>query len=76
MQDIQKMTQTEYERLLSRLAEAVQTQRRFITILSLERVNSVATRYKVKRQGAYYPYLIEEVFTGAKYIYLNLGVII
>lgn len=70
------LTQKEYERLLNRLAEVIQTQRRFITIISAERVNSVSTRYKVKCQGAYYPYLIEEVFTDSGNIYLNLGVII
>ena len=70
------LLQTEYERLLSRLAGAIQTQRRFIEIISAERVNSITTRYKVKRQGAFYPYLVEEVFLHGGNIYLNLGLII
>lgn len=70
------LTQGEYERLLSRLAGAVQTQRRFIEIISAKRVNNVTTRYEVKRQGAYHHYLIEEVFTHTGNIYLNLGLII
>lgn len=66
------LTQTEYERLLNRLAEAIQTQRRFITILSAERVNSVSTRYTVKCKSSYYPYLLEDM----GFCVLNWGLII
>lgn len=76
MNELAKLTQKEYERLLNRLAGAIQTQRRFITILSTETVNAIATRFKVKRQGTYYPYLIEQVLTRTGYIYLNLGFVI
>ncbi len=71
------LTQIEYERLLSRLAETIHTQRRLITIESAERVNAVTTRFTVKRQGEYYPYLIEEIFsTSGRNIYLHLGLLI
>lgn len=66
------LTQTEYEKLLSRLAGAIQTQRRFITIINAERKNDITVRYIVKCNGAYYPYLIEDI-AG---ICVNFGVII
>lgn len=71
------LTQAEYERLLSRLASAIQTQRRFITILSAEKVSGVVTRYTVKRNGTYYPYRVEEIFKPCgENLYLNLGLVI
>ena len=70
------LTQIEYERLLNRLAGAIRTQRRFITIVSAERVSAFITRYKVKRQGSYNCYLVEETFTHCGNIYLNLGLVI
>lgn len=70
------LTQAEYERLLSCLAEAIQTQRRFIAIISAERVDSICNRYKVKRQGAFNLYLVEEVFTCVGKKYVNKGLII
>lgn len=76
MERTKGLTQIGYDRLLSRLAEVIHTQRRFITIISSEQISPVAIRYKVKRKGAYYPYLIEQVFTSAGYIYLNLGLVI
>lgn len=66
------LTQNEYERLLNGLAGAIQTQRRFIEIISAERASNGCMRYKVKRQGSYYLYLIEEM----KYCFYNLGLII
>ncbi len=76
MDELEGLTQKQYEQLMSRLAGAMQTQRRFITLVGAERVSAVVTRYKVKRQGEYYPYLIEETFTRVGNIYLNLGVLI
>lgn len=70
------MTQKEYERLLNGLAGAIQTQRRFITIVSSKKLDLCTTQYVVKRQGEYYPYKIEEIFMRRGYIYLNLGLII
>lgn len=70
------LTQKEYERLLNNLAGAIQTQRRFITILSAEQKMATVTRYTVKRQGSYYPYVVEEIFTCCGKIYLNLGLLI
>ena len=77
MNELNKLTQKEYERLLNRLAGAIQTQRRFIEIISTERVNFFVTRFKVKRKGVYYSYLIEERSDlQGKRIYLNLGFVI
>ena len=70
------LSQTEYERLLSRLAGVIQTQRRFIEIISAERVDSIETRYKVKRQGAFNLYLVQEVLTPIGNKYVNLGLLI
>ena len=70
------LTQAEYERLLRCLAGAIQTQCRFIEIISAERVDSISNRYKVKRQGAFNLYLIEEVFTVVGKKYVNKGLII
>lgn len=71
------LTQFEYERLLSRLAGAIRTQKRFITIESAEQVNVNVIRYTVKRQGSFYPYLIEEQeYKPLRKTYLNLGLVI
>lgn len=70
------LTQFEYERLLSRLAGALYTQRRFITIISAERVAENITEYRVKRQGAYNHSLIEEKRIGANVFYFYKGLII
>lgn len=70
------LTQFEYERLLSRLAGALYTQRRFITIISAERVTENITEYRVKRQGAYNHSVIEEKRIGANVFYFNKGLII
>lgn len=70
------LTQFEYERLLSRLAGAMNTQRRFITIISAERVTENITLYRIKRQGAYNHSLIEEKRIGANVFYFNKGLII
>lgn len=76
MKDIREMTQSEYVELLGRLAAAIQTQRRFVAIEKAERVSDTVMRYKVKRQGAYYRYLIEERAVGDGYKMSNLGVIL
>ncbi|MCM1437644.1 MAG: hypothetical protein NC131_00330 [Roseburia sp.] len=76
MNYIAKMSQVEYERLLNGLAGAIRTQRRFITIIGIERVNNAVTRYKVKLKGTYYPYMVEENFTHLGNLYLNLGLVI
>ncbi len=70
------LTQFEYERLLSRLAGAMNTQRRFITIVCAERVTENITRYRIKRQGAYNHSIIEEKRIGANVFYFNKGLII
>ena len=77
MNELKYLSQKEYERLLSGLASAIQTQRRFIIIVGAERVNEFAVRYKVKRTGDSYPYLIE-VLSNLKCgnVYLNLGLVI
>lgn len=76
MDELKSLTQSQYERLLSRLADVLQTRRNLITIVEAKRVNAVAVRYKVKRRGDCYPYLIEETFSRCGNIYLNLGVVI
>ncbi len=77
MDELAKLTQGEYEYLLTRLAGAIQTQRRFIEIIACERVNFFVERYKVKCKGVYYPYLIEELSDiKGKSIFLNLGLVI
>ena len=70
------LTQFEYERLLSRLAGAMNTQRRFITIVSADRVAENITEYRVKRQGAFNHSLIEEKRIGANVFYSHKGLII
>ena len=75
--ELNGLTQREYECLLSCLAVAIHTQRRFITILSAERVNSYIVRYKVKHKNSFYPYLIDEFLNSqSKKVYLNMGLII
>ena len=74
MDELKRLPQKQYDKLLSRLAEAVQTRRNYITVVGVERINPVVTRYKVKRKGDGYPYLIEENFMLRGNIYLNLGV--
>ena len=76
MKDIQKLTQLEYERLLSSLAGAIHTQRRFITIISVDRVAENIALYRIKRQGAYNHSLIEEKRVGVNVYYRNKGLII
>ena len=76
MEELDSLTQTQYDKLMSRLADVIHTQRQYIEILSAERVNSCVTRFKVKRKGEYYPYLIEENFTRVGNIYLNLGLVL
>ena len=76
MDELKSLSQIQYNALMSRLAGALHTQRKFITVVGVERVNVIATRYTVKRKGAYYPYLIEETLTRVGKIYLNLGVVI
>ena len=70
------LTQFEYERLLSRLAGAMNTQRRFITIISAERVAENVTKYRIKRQGAYNHSIIEEKRIGANVFYSHKVLII
>ena len=76
VKDIQKMTQVEYDRLLSRLAGAMNTQRRFIAIIGVERVAENIMEYRIKRQGAYNISVIEEKRIGANVFYFNKGLII
>ena len=74
---LKSYSQIEYERLLNGLAGALQTQRRFIKILSCESVNPFVMRFTVKRKGDYYPYLIEEITNlKSRRLYLILGVVI
>ena len=70
------LTPNEYSRLLTRLAETIHTQRKFITIERAERINSVTNRYMVKRQSVYYLYVIEEIRTPTGKVYFNLGFLI
>lgn len=70
---IRGKTPNEYERLLSNLAHAIQTHRRLITLLGAERINDKKTRYVVKKQGAYYPYVIEETSVYSYFRYVNKG---
>lgn len=66
-------TQNEYNRLLSGLAHAMRTHRRLITILGAERINDKRTRYFVKKQGVYYPYVVEETLACSGVCYVNMG---
>lgn len=66
------LTQSEYTRLLSRLAGAIRTQRKYITIISAERVSSISVRYTVKCKSSYYPYLLEDM----GFCVINWGLII
>lgn len=71
------LTQIEYERLLSRIAGAMNTQRRFIEIISAEAINSNCKRYRVKRKGSYYHYLVDEIGVAPfGFVYVNKGLII
>ncbi len=72
------LTQVEYERLLSNLAGAIHTQRRFIEIEDvIRRTDGSRTCYRVKRKGVYYLYLIEERSDlKGKRTFLNLGFVI
>lgn len=78
MNELAKLTQKEYERLLNRLASTIQTQRRFIEIEDvIRRTDGSRMCYRVKRKGVYYSYLIEErTDLQGKRLYLNLGVLI
>lgn len=64
---------SEYERLLSSLAHSLQTHRRLITLLTAERIDEKRTQYVVKKQGTYYPYVIEETSVFSRYDYRNMG---
>lgn len=78
MNELAKLTQKEYERLLNRLASTIQTQRRFIEIEDvIRRTDGSRMCYRVKRKGVYYSYLIEErTDLQGKRLYLNLGFLI
>ena len=76
MEILSGLTQLEYERLLNRLAGAMNMQRRFITIISADRVAENITEYRVKRQGAFNHSLIEEKRIGVNVFYFNKGLII
>ena len=77
MDELKRLSQIQYNSLMSRLAGALHTQRKLITVVGVKRAsNGLANFYKVKRKGEYYPYLIEETLTRAGNIYSNLGVII
>lgn len=77
MTELAKLTQKEYERLLSSLAGAIQTQRRFIEIENVIRGTNGRTCYRVKRKGVYYSYMIEERSDlQGKRLYSNLGFVL
>ena len=73
MDELKRLSQVQYDYLMSRLAGSLHTQRKYIKVIGVERVNAVVSRYNVKRQGEFYPYLIEETFAGIGNIYLILG---
>ena len=73
---INGLTQSEYTRLLSCLAGAIRTQRKYITIISAEVISETRTRYRVKRAGAYNHYLIDEIGYKPFVVYSNMGLII
>lgn len=78
MTELNKLTQTEYDRLLNRLAGVLQTQRGFIEIEDVTRRNDASrVCYRVKRKGVYYSYMIEERsdLQGNR-LYQNLGFVI
>lgn len=56
--DLNKLTQTQYDRLYSVLAKACCTLRKNITVESANRQENGETVYRVKRVGAYYPYAV------------------
>jgi len=70
--DLRSLTQLQYDKLLSLLSSAIHTHRKNIKILEVKRGNGF-TIYIVKRQGAYYPYLVEVSDLG---IVRVLGVLI
>ncbi len=77
MNELARLTQSEYEYLLNRLAGAIQTQRRFIEIENVIRGTNGRTCYRVKRKGVYYSYMIEERSDlKGKRTFLNLGFVI
>lgn len=78
MNELAKLTQKEYERLLNNLAGAIQTQRRFIEIEDvIRRTDGSRVCYRVKRKGVYYSYLIEErANSQGKRLYSNLGFVL
>lgn len=76
MKDISEMSQFTYERLLTAIAGALRTQRRFLTIESETRIAPHIVQYKVKRRGSYHRYLVSAMEMNDKIKVENRGLII
>ena len=69
------LTQAQYTQLLNGLARAVRMQRKYITIVSAERINELTTRFRIKLQGAYTHLLVDEIKLSTP-VYISMGLII
>ncbi len=76
MKDIAQMSQNSFDRLLNQLAGVLRTQRRFIKIVSEQRIDPCLVHYRVKVKGTYYLYSVAVMEVANRFIVNNRGLIL